>query len=277
MKFSTTIQKDKIESVAIGGFDGLHKAHQHLISHLSSFGILIVIEKKLPFALTPDFVRCKYSSYPCAFLDFDSIKNNTASEFITFLKKEFPSLKKIVVGYDFRFGRDRKGDTKLLQELFEGEVVVVQEQVVDGISIHSKEIKEMLCCSKVELANKLLGRVYEISGDVISGQGVGKKDLYATFNIKTGRFFLPKEGVYITKTKINSNWFPSVSFIGNRVSTDGKFSVETHILDKENFDEVKTLDISFYKFIRENRKFDSLDLLKNQIARDIAQTKAFFI
>ncbi len=276
MKFSTTIQKDKIDSIAIGGFDGLHIAHQYLLSHLSPLGALIVIEKKAPFALTPDLVRCKYSTFPCIFLDFDAIKNDTAVEFITFLKKEFPCVQKVIIGYDFRFGKHRQGDAKLLKELYDGEIIVIEEQSIDGISIHSKEIKEMLYRGQISKANKLLGRPYEVSGEVISGQGLGKKELFATFNIQTGRFLLPKEGVYVTKTKIDQTWFPSVSFIGKRVSTDGEFSVETHILDKQKFDNVKNIDIAFYDFIRENRKFDTLELLKKQISKDIAQTKAFF-
>lgn len=276
LNFSTTIQKDKIDSIAIGSFDGLHKAHQYLLSNLTINGALVVVEKKVLYALTPDKRCCQYTKYPCIFLDFDQIKDLTAEAFVSFLHREFPSLKKIVVGYDFRFGKERKGDASILQQLHQAEVIVIDEQSIDGISIHSKTIKDILQKNDIALANKLLGRKYTISGKVVSGQGLGKKELYATFNLDCGAFLLPAEGVYITQTKILDNWFPSVTFIGKRISVDNQFAVETHILGHTQFEEVLILDIAFYDFIRVNKHFDSLNLLKKQIDQDIKQAKQFF-
>ena len=276
MNTSITSVKDKTESVAIGGFDGLHIAHQHLLSHLEGEGALLVIEKHFPYALTPGTKRCQYTFYPCFFLDFHKIKDMKADTFTAYLLEYFPSLKKIVVGYDFRFGKNRVGDASLLQKLPNIEVVVIEEQKLDGVSIHTKEIKKRLEEGDILFANRLLGRPYSIEGQVISGQGLGKKALYPTFNLDTDRFFLPKEGVYISSVKIDNIVYPALTFIGKRFSTDGKFSVETHILYERDFDGIDALEVSFLTYLRENRKFDRLAVLKKQISEDIILAKNYF-
>ena len=267
---STTLKNDEIDSIAIGGFDGIHLAHQKLISHLTANGALMIVDNKNA-SLTPKTERCHYLNHACIFLTFSKIRDLSADAFVAFLQKEFKNLKKIVVGYDFRFGKDAQGDTIMLQELFDGEVVVIEEVFINNISIHSRVIRDMLKEGKIKEANKLLGRAYEIEGRVIQGQGVGKKLLYATLNLEVTDFLIPKEGVYATFTKIGDTKYRSASFVGKRVSTDEKFSIETHILDEDFKLTPKEVRIVFVDFIRENRKFEDLSLLKEQISKDIAQ------
>ena len=88
---------------------------------------------------------------------------------------------------------------------------------------------------------------------------------------------LPKEGVYITKTILNEIEYNSVTFLGHRVTTDGSYAVETHILDENIINDTYTIQIKFIKKIRDNLKFDSFDELKNQIDKDIETTKNYFI
>jgi riboflavin kinase/FMN adenylyltransferase len=108
----------------------------------------------------------------------------------------------------------------------------------------------------------------------VRGQGLGAKELVATVNIKTEGFLLPKEGVYATLTRLDDeeHLHPSVSFVGHRVSTDGSYAVETHILDGEVFCQSKA-SISFVSFIRNNEKFDTLEALHDAIHVDIAIAK----
>ncbi len=271
-RFSTTLKNEEVDSIAIGGFDGIHIAHQKLISHLSPTGGVVVIDKNSA-TLTPKKYRCKYIPNRVIFLPFNDIKQMSAREFISYLKAEFINLKKIVVGYDFRFGKDAHASCEDLKLLFDGEVVVVSEVLFDGISVHSGVIRKLLKDGNILMANKLLGREYEIQGRVIKGQGIGKKELFATINIEVDNFLIPKNGVYASFTKIGNSSYLSASFIGNRLSSDGKFSIETHILDKEIKVKDEKISIAFVDFIRDNRKFDNLTQLKEQIAKDLDYIK----
>ncbi len=273
-KFSTTLKNEEINSIAIGGFDGLHIAHQELISHLGPNGAILVIDKDSA-SLTPNSHRCKYIKQGCFFLKFEDIKDMSGEDFIIYLKKYFINLKKIVVGYDFRFGHMAKADVDDLKRLYEGEVVIVKEVFFDGISVHSRLIREELTLGNIKTANRLLGRNYEIIGNVIKGQGLGSKKLFPTINLRCKEFLIPKDGVYATITKIGEKSYPSATFIGQRVSTDGNYSIETHILDEDIENLPKEISISFIDFIRDNRKFKSLETLKKQIKEDLTYAKQF--
>jgi riboflavin kinase/FMN adenylyltransferase len=264
----TTLKKSDVTSIAIGGFDGVHIAHQELISKLDSSGALVVIDRG-GVALTPDGDRCRYVEGGCFLISLDEIKQMSAPEFVEYLKKEFVDLKKIVVGYDFRFAKNKEGDSEVLKKLFSGEVVVVSEIKKDGISVHSRVIKDMLKLHDLKSVKSLLGRDYSIQAKVIKGQGIGKKELVATLNLDISEFFLPSNGVYASTSKIGDFTYKSVTFIGNRVTTDGSFSVETHILDSELSEDIESVEVTFIEFIRDNTKFDNLSDLKLQIQKDI--------
>ena len=266
----STISK-KVEAIALGAFDGMHRGHQKLFERLGLNGAVVVIEKGA--VLTPKKVRCRYTSYPCFFYPLEKIKNLDAESFIQKLLHDFPNLKRVVVGYDFAFGKDRRYGIDDLKRLFDGEVVVVDEVKIDGISIHSRTIKELLKQGEVQKAAKLLGRWYSIEGEVIKGQGVGAKELFATLNLRVKDYLLPKDGVYATFTKIDAQLYPSVTFIGHRQSTDGAFSIETHLLDTNLKHRPKRVEIFFIAFLRQNKKFENLEKLKAQIKKDIQQAK----
>lgn len=270
-KHSTILKKDKIEAVAIGGFDGIHIAHRTLIEKTGKNGAVVVIDKNYA-NITPKEYRCLYIDKPCVFLDLDKIKNLSGKEFIKLLETEFTNLKKIIVGYDFRFGKNRSCKAEDLTRLFKGSVEIVDEIKSEGISVHSKVIREYIKKADLKRVKKLLGRDYSIFGEVVSGLGIGKKRLVATLNLDNDGFLLPKEGVYASFTKISSCLYPSVTFIGKRESIDGSFSVETHLID-EFVKDVEEVEIVFIKYLRENRKFDDLDELKKQILTDIKTAK----
>jgi len=209
----------------------------------------------------------------CCFYHFDIIKSLTPKEFVHKLSVDFPSLETIVVGYDFHFGKNKAGNAQMLEELGGGKVVIVDEVSIDNIPVHSRTIKRYLREGRVEMANKLLGRTYVIEGRVIQGQGLGKKELVPTLNLYVKDYQLPLEGVYVTRTEIEDEWLNSVSFLGHRVTTDGSYAVETHIIDKDIGEISGIVSLEFVAFIRGNQKFDSLDLLKQQIQDDISNAK----
>ncbi len=272
LSISTTLKK--YDSIAIGGFDGMHVGHQELFKALGDNGCVVVIDTNYA-SLTPKKDRKKFTKYPIVYLKLDDIRNQNAKEFIAFLKTKFIALKKIVIGYDFHFGKNRQYNIQNLKNLFNGKVVVIKEVKVANQSVHSHVIREKLSQGDIKIVSAFLGRNYQIRGKVVSGQGIGKKELVATINLDIKDYYLPKEGVYATLTCIDNQvyFYPSVTFIGHRISVDGSFAVETHILDKE-VQCNKNATISFINFIRKNKKFNTLLELKNQIKKDIDSVKA---
>lgn len=263
-----TVMKNST-AIAIGGFDGMHIGHQHLFSELGSNGTIVVIETGYA-NLTPKSERENFSKYPIFYLELDDIRHLDGVDFLEFLKEKFPKLTKIVVGYDFHFGKDRKYSFKDLKSMFDGEVTVIDEVSINNDSVHSHKIRQKVSIGDIKGANAFLGHNYTIRGNIVKGQGIGKKELVATINIQAKEFLTPKEGVYAAFTRIDNeeHYHPSVAFVGHRVTTDGSFAIETHILDGE----VTCRDvarISFVSFIRENKKFDNLQDLKEAIRKDI--------
>jgi len=259
-----------VEAIAIGGFDGMHVGHQQLFSALGTKGAVLVIETGYA-NLTPQKSREHHSNLPIFYYPLETIRHLDAVGFIDKLLTEFPKLQKIVVGYDFHFGKDRCYNFDDLSHLFKGEVEVIKEVCVDGDSVHSHKIRAKLQLGDVKGANKFLGYNYSIVGQHIQGQGLGAKELFATININVKGYLLPKEGVYVTTVRLDDeeHYHPAVSFIGHRVSTDGSFAVETHLLDTTVGD-IKSIRLSFVDFIRDNQKFEDLSDLKEAIAQDIA-------
>jgi len=259
----------KVKSIAIGSFDGIHLAHQELIKKVDA---LVIIERNGGY-LTPGYKRSLYTPKACYFYHLDKVKSLSPEGFVHKLNTDFPELETVVVGYDFHFGKEKAGNAQILEALFHKEVHIVNEVKIDDISIHSRTIKQYLSEGNIEMVNKLLGRKYVIDGEVVSGQGLGKKELVPTINLNVKAYQLPREGVYATRTKIGAVWYDSVSFLGHRVSTDGSFAVETHILDEDITVHSASVWIEFHTFIRENRKFDGLDALKLQITEDIEKAR----
>jgi riboflavin kinase / FMN adenylyltransferase len=270
------IIKNKIKSIAIGGFDGMHLAHQELFKKLGMDGAIIVICTGYA-NLTFKTYRAKHTDLPLFYYPLESIKHLSGEEFIYALRQEFPNLEKIVVGYDFHFGYKALQNTEDLQKIFHGEVVIVEEHSVDGVAIHSRIIREYLRDGKIEQANRLLGYNYIVEGYCIKGQGLGKKQFVPTLNIEVKEFLIPQAGIYATRTKILGKSYDSVSFIGHRLTTDGEFACETHILDEKlEIEDPHIIEIEFYSKLRDNKKFEQYEELKQQILEDIEMTKKYF-
>jgi len=155
-------------------------------------------------------------------------------------------------------------------------VIVVDEVSCDDIAVHSRVIRQLLSDGNISLANKLLDKEYKIKGIHIKGQGLGKKQFVPTINLNCEDFLLPSHGIYVTKSIVKDIEYPSVTFIGHRVTTDGKFAVETHILnnfDDAGMDKLHTVEIKFLHKIRDNKKFEVYEDLKQQILDDIEVAK----
>lgn len=275
MKNSSTLQNNSISALAIGGFDGMHVAHQKLFSSLGKNGAIIVIVTGYA-NLTPKINREDYTSYPIDYYELEDVKHLNGPNFISLLKNKYPNLKKIVVGFDFCFGANRKYCIPELNKLFDGEVLVIPEVCIDNIPVHSRTIREYLEKGEIKTANEFLGHKYKIKGSQIKGQGLGSKSFVPTINIEIKEFKVPNEGVYITKTRVDNVWHNSVTFLGHRVTTDNSYAIETHIISKKLTNHHDKVEIEFHDKIRGNKKFNSFEDLKNEIIKDIEFSKSYF-
>lgn len=263
----------KVDAIAIGGFDGMHIGHQQLFNELGKNGAIVVIETGYA-NLTPGSEREHYSHYPIHYYSLEDIRHLEGEAFVAMLRECFPHLRKIVVGYDFHFGKNRRYSHASLGELFEGEVKVIDQVCIEGDSVHSHKIRTKIQIGDLSGANRFLGHNYSIKGSVIKGQGIGKTELVPTINLECPGYLLPYEGVYAALTRIDGeeHFHPSVVFVGHRVTTDGSYAVESHILDA-NIQSCERASISFVKFLRKNQKFESLEALKRAIHDDILNAR----
>lgn len=273
--YSTLVNKNQITNIAIGGFDGMHLAHQKLFEQLDDNGAIVSIESGYS-NLTPKRNRQEYTSLPIYYYVLENIKHLDGVSFLRLIKEEFPNLQKIVIGFDFCFGKNRQHNVDDLKELFNGDVIVINEVCLDEVAIHSSTIRAYIKEGKIPEANKLLGKNYKIIGSHVKGQGLGNKNFVPTINITIEDFILPNEGVYVTKTIIDNEEYESITFLGHRVSTDGSFAIETHILNKEIINKQAKIEILFIDKLRANAKFDSFEELKNQIDLDIQNCIDYF-
>lgn len=277
-------------SLAIGKFDGIHLGHRKLLELLGDRGAVLIIDKAVeqnlisqsPSVQTQGFLTSlqdRLDHLPNAyFVEFASVAHMGGEEFVSTLLESLPSLETIIVGYDFRFGRDRlcgADDLRHLCEIRQSsqgraiQVIIVPKVCYGEIPLHASVIKDFVRHGDIAVANAMLGWHYTITGDVIRGQGIASKELFPTINIRAQGYVLPASGVYATRV----NGKMAVSFFGHRVSTDGAYAIESHIIDSEIVQVPERLTIQMYKKIRENRRFDSLQELKAQIECDIKQVR----
>lgn len=280
----------QITSLAIGKFDGIHLGHRKLLELLGDRGAVLIIDKAIeqnlisqsPSVQNQGFLTSlqdRLDHLPNAyFVEFASVAHMSGEEFVSTLLESLPSLETIIVGYDFRFGRDRlcgADDLRHLCEIRQSsqgraiQAIIVPKVCYGEIPLHASVIKDFVRHGDIAVANAMLGWCYSVSGEVVRGQGIASKELFPTINIRTQGYVLPASGVYATRV----NGKMAVSFFGHRVSTDGEYAIESHIIDSEIAQVPERLTIQMYKKIRENRRFDSLQELKAQIECDIKQVR----
>jgi riboflavin kinase/FMN adenylyltransferase len=254
-------------NLAIGGFDGMHYAHQKLFSLSDE---ILVIEKNS--TLTPFQTRCEYTNLQCHFYNLNKIKHLTHLEFIDKIKKEF-NPKTLIIGYDFRFGKNRLGTPDILKQHFNTKII--NEIKIDNIGVHSRIIREFIKTGQIKKATKFLNHLYKIKATQIKGQGIGKNELLPTINLKPiYNYTIPKDGVYLTLL----NKTPSITFIGTR-STDNNFSIETHLLidnEKLIINNEELFELKFLDLLRETKKFNNLNELKKAIISDKEKAIKYF-
>ncbi|OYX15170.1 MAG: riboflavin biosynthesis protein RibF [Algoriphagus sp. 32-45-6] len=204
----------------------------------------------------------------------------TSEEFIRKVLIEKIQTKKLVIGYDHRFGKNREGSFEYLQthsSEFGFELEEISREDVDEIGVSSTKIRKALESGDVQTANQYLGRPYELNGIVVKGQQIGRSIGFPTANIHVPNDYklIPKDGVYAVEAKVEDQIFKAMLNIGNRPTVDGtRKTVETHLFDFQGDLYNKLITVYFRAFIREERKFENLDALKAQLNLDQKSAKS---
>lgn len=279
--------------VTIGNFDGVHLGHQALLTEvkkrahdLKLESAVITFEPNPKDYFSQNKPQTRISSLREKIELFNEIKIDrvhiikfnqefskvTANEFISVLIKQL-KVKEIVVGEDFCFGRGREGGIKQLSAS-SMKLNIKNKILMDGQRISSTLIRNLLANDKLDEANKYIGRPYSISGKVVHGEKRGRKIGFPTANIHMRHNRPPLKGVFAVKFQ---NHF-GVANLGIRPSIKGekKLQLEVHLLNFSSDLYGQHVSVIFLKKLRDEKKFKSLDELKEQIKLDVIKAKLFF-
>lgn len=286
--------------ISLGKFDGIHRGHELLLEHLAAqkekglsnviftfdipprqnvtneeAKVLTTNEEKMHMfeRLGIDYlVECPFT------------KEIMCMEPEAFIEKIVTQMhvKCIVVGSDFHFGHNRRGDYHVLQKLAETfgyEVVVVEKIKEDARDISSTFVREEITKGNMEKANHLLGYHYFVTSTVKHGNQIGRTIGIPTINqIPAEEKLLPPNGVYVTEVLIDEKQYRGITNVGCKPTIQGKnpIGVETHLLDFKEDVYDKVVTVEFLCRVREERKFASIEALKEQMQSDIAFGRAYF-
>ena len=205
----------------------------------------------------------------------------TSEEFVKTILVDTFNIQKIIIGYDHRFGRNRTADINDLIVFgndYNFDVEQISAEEINAIAISSTKIRTAIQEGNIQLANLYLGYPYSFSGKVVKGKQLGRTIGFPTANIQINEEYklIPKNGVYIVKSVIDAVTVYGMMNIGTRPTVDGENqTIEVHFLDfNANLYET-TLEIVLMKFLRDETKFNSLDDLKAQIAKDQTSTQQY--
>ena len=210
--------------------------------------------------------------------DFSQICSLSPNEFVELLKEKYCA-SALFCGEDYRFGNNAEGNAEILKELCkQNDITLFVEKKVNflGKDISSSRIIEVLLEGNVSLAQKLLGRPYSFKSEVIGGKHIGSKQLYPTINQAfSGESVKLKNGVYASRASVDGKKYNAVTNIGicPTVKDISEAVAETHILDKNIELYGKTVEVELIEFLREEKKFESVEHLKAQISADIKKAK----
>ena len=207
----------------------------------------------------------------------------TAEKFVKNILVDKLQIQKIIIGYDHRFGKNRTADINDLLHFgkkYRFEVEQISAQEIDAIAVSSTKIRNALAAGTISLANEYLGYNYYFSGIVVKGNQLGRTIGFPTANIliKEDYKLIPKKGVYLVKSNIKGNLVYGMMNIGIRPTLNGtNQTIEVHYLDFNEDLYEQQLTVEVLEFIRAEQKFDSLEILKNQIQKDKEKSLTFIL
>jgi riboflavin kinase/FMN adenylyltransferase len=286
--------------IAIGMFDGVHLGHQRVIGHAVADAVAhgamsvaatfrrhpstVVAPHQAPLLLYPLHyrLRCIEALGVDAswLMDFDEgFSRLTAEAFVRLLAAGFGKLRSVSVGEEFVFGYRRSGDVESLRR-FARElgyaVRAIAPVQLDELLVSSTRIREAVAAGDLGGAARLLGRPYELAGPVVPGDGWGRGLGFPTANLDTGGLVVPPNGVYTATAQVEAQTFLAVVNIGRRPTvapggSEGR--VEAHLLDFYGDLYERELALRLGRRLREERRFESVEALRRQIAGDVAAAR----
>ena len=304
-KLNTTSNfKIKNINLAIGNFDGVHIAHQKIIKKL-------VLESKkmkvksaiLSFSPHPrQYFNQNYENFNIINEDtkinlfkdlnvdyFIIFKFNihlaslTPEKFIENILYKMLKIRHLTVGYDFKFGKDRKGNIDLLKlksQIYNFNISIIN-QIINkkNAEIYSSSlIRKYIVEGNFKKVSNLLSRNWSMTGKVIFGNQKASKMNFPTANIVPGNHIKPKKGVYAIRVRLKNKYHKGIANFGERPTIGGKkLLLEVHIFDFSENIYGKELTVEFLTFIRDEKKFDNFSLLVKQIKKDIQLVKKYHL
>ena len=288
--------------VTIGTFDGVHIGHQKIIKrlvdiahkkYLNSVVLTFFPHPRMVLQNNNDIkllntIEERETILSDLGLDYLVVKtftkefaNLSAEEFVKNILVDKLNAKHIIIGYDHRFGKGRSAnidDLKSFGKQYDFEVEEISVQDIEDVSVSSTKIRNALNDGDILTANTYLGYNFYITGKVVKGKGLGRKIGFPTANIEIAEDYklIPKNGVYVIKTSIENKLVYGMMNIGMNPTVNGtKKTIEAHFFNFNNDIYNQTLKIEFVARLRDEQKFESVELLKKQLKLDEKNAKVF--
>jgi len=282
----------------IGTFDGVHCGHKKIIdSVIASSRKLKIASLVITFDSNPRLILKKTFSgsittledkkavfaqsgvdYVWVMKTDSGILGYSAYDFLLFIKKYF-DIKELIVGDDFRFGKDAlhgAHNLSRLAEEFEFKFSVIKKLSFGTRAVSSTHIRSFLQAGDIAAVNKFLGRAYSFNGIVVKGRGNGKALGFPTANIKVGEHIIPANGVYAGMCRVGKKVYPAAINIGTNptITDQSRLTIEAHILNFHKNITGRKVELIFLKRLRAEKKFPSREALVAAIARDVERIRA---
>ena len=295
-------QLDKPVHLALGVFDGVHVGHQEVIRHAveaakkdGGLAGVVTFEPHPIRVLAPEraprrilaSIQHKADLLADLGVDFLCVQEFTldfskreAKDFIEDLAKSSGSLKRIAVGEDWIFGKERGGNVQRLREWgseLDFEVDAAPPVMVQGERVSSTRIRQAIRDGNLSAAKEMLGRDYTVVGTVEKGKQLARQLGFPTANVVAHNEQLPPDGVWELEAVIDGAHFQAIGNLGRRPTVENENArrlLEVHVFDFNGDLYDKVIEAKFLKFIRPEKKFDSVDELKMQISKDVAIVRA---
>jgi riboflavin kinase/FMN adenylyltransferase len=289
--------------VTVGNFDGVHRAHANVLREIAlraratgAEAVAVTFEPHPTRILRPETGLKLLTPTPeklrwlegtgidaVLLLPFGrDLSLMSPREFAEEILKQKLHAREVHEGFNFRFGHKAAGDMELLAEFGREmgfEVKIYPEMTLRGEPVSSSQIRRLLAAGRVSRARHLLARPFCILGTPGRGRGYGSKYTVPTINLARYEELVPKDGVYITCTRVAAEHFDAVTNVGNRPTFGAElFAIETHLL---NFHPIELnpeteVEICFLERLRDEIKFPSVDALREQIGRDVRKAQRYF-
>lgn len=297
-----SFEAEKKSVITIGTFDGVHLGHRQILSrvtqcaqkenltsvlltffphprmilqHSDDLKLINTIEEKKQIIASVGIENLVIHPFT---KDFSRL---TANQYVEDVLVNSLKAKKIIIGYDHRFGRNRTADINNLKEMardFDFEVEEITKQELEHVAISSTKIREALIKGDVQLANNYLTQPFLLTGKVVKGKGLGKEFGYPTANlfIEASYKLIPAVGVYVVHSYFNGQKLEGVLSIGfNPTTGDNKLSIEVFFFDFDQDLYGSEIQLHLLKRIRGEKKFDSTQQLISAIDNDVLEAKEF--